>query len=141
MCKEVHGDVKAVVRHASEAEFLVVQRSAHDSMPLKWEFPGGGVDETDDSMRGAALRELEEETGLSGEVLRRGDSGKVELDDRILEFHIFEVEVSEGDVELSGEHRDFQWVSKEKIEKLDSDGGMRKGLEAIDEWDTTASKQ
>lgn len=141
MTKNVHDAVKAVVRHSSEEEFLVVQRSAHDSMPLKWEFPGGGVDETDDSIKGAALRELEEETGLSGEVLRRGDSGKVELDDRILEFHIFEVEVSEKEVELSGEHRDFRWVSKDKIEKLDSDEGMQKNLEAIDEWDMTSSKQ
>lgn len=134
MSKEVNDAVKAVVRHAEMEQFLVVQRSAHDSMPLKWEFPGGGVDETDDSIKSAALRELEEETGLKGEVLRRGDSGKVELEDRILEFHVFEVEVSGKEVELSDEHRDFQWVSKDKIKKLDSNEGMKKDMEAIDEW-------
>jgi 8-oxo-dGTP pyrophosphatase MutT (NUDIX family) len=141
MGKEVHDAVKAVVRHSEEEKFLVVQRSSHDSMPLKWEFPGGGVDDSDDSVKGAALRELEEETGLNGEVLRRGDSGKVELNDRILEFHIFEVEVSEREVELSREHRDFRWVSKEKIEKLDSEERMQQDLEAIDEWDMKNSRQ
>lgn len=138
MSKEVHDAVKAVARDSGNGKFLTVQRSAHDSMPLKWEFPGGGVDGTDDSIKDAALRELEEETGLEGEIVSHGDSGKVELEDRILEFHIFEVEVSGKDVELSGEHRDFQWVSKEKIRKLDSGERMKRDMEAIDEWETTS---
>ncbi|MFB6241812.1 MAG: NUDIX domain-containing protein, partial [Candidatus Nanosalina sp.] len=100
--------------------------------------PGGGVEE-DETIREAALRELEEEAGLEGEILGRGDPGKVEVDDKILEFHVFEVEVS-GSVDLGDEHRDFRWVSKDEIEKLDSEDGMKKDLEAIDEWDTTSSK-
>jgi 8-oxo-dGTP diphosphatase len=138
MDKEKRDVVKTVACHTEKEKFLVVQRSAHDSMPLKWEFPGGGVEE-DETVREAALRELEEETGLEGEIIRRGEPGKFEREEDILEFNVFEVEVS-GSVELGDEHRDFLWVSKEKLEKLDSEDGMKKDLEAIDEWDTTASK-
>lgn len=122
-----------VVKHSETEEFLVVQRSVHDTLPLRWEFPGGGVDEGE-GIREAALRELAEETGLEGEVLNRGDSDTVELRERFLEIHVFEVKVEEKDVKLSREHRDFQWVSKEEIEKLDSEKGMQLDLEAINKW-------
>jgi len=43
---------------------LLVQRSASDSMPNRWEIPGGGVDDEDESILHAVARELWEETGL-----------------------------------------------------------------------------
>jgi 8-oxo-dGTP pyrophosphatase MutT (NUDIX family) len=46
------------------SKILLVQRAAHDSMPLKWETPGGAVDAEDESILHAAARELLEETGL-----------------------------------------------------------------------------
>ncbi|KAJ1323654.1 8-oxo-dGTP diphosphatase [Microdochium nivale] len=43
---------------------LLVQRAPHDSMPLKWEIPGGGSDDDDPSVLYACARELQEESGL-----------------------------------------------------------------------------
>lgn len=43
---------------------LLVQRAAHDSMPLSWETPGGGCDDDDASMLHSCARELREEAGL-----------------------------------------------------------------------------
>lgn len=48
---------------ASEPRILLVQRSPTDSMPLKWEIPGGAVDAGEKVLTGAA-REVREETGL-----------------------------------------------------------------------------
>lgn len=131
--KPLEKAANAVVKYSETEEFLIVQRSVHDTLPMRWEFPGGGVDDGE-NIREAALRELAEETGLEGEVLNRGDPDTVELRERFLEIHVFEVEVDEKDVELSREHRDFQWVSKEEVEKLDSEKGMQLDLEAINEW-------
>ncbi|KAK2068127.1 hypothetical protein P8C59_002790 [Phyllachora maydis] len=59
----------ALVFSADGRRLLLVQRAAHDSMPLRWEVPGGACDAAADAtvLHGLA-RELREETGL---VLRR----------------------------------------------------------------------
>jgi 8-oxo-dGTP diphosphatase len=46
---------------------LVCQRTRHQTMPLKWEFPGGKIEEGEQP-RDAMRRELEEELGIDAEV-------------------------------------------------------------------------
>ncbi|KAH7014453.1 NUDIX hydrolase domain-like protein, partial [Microdochium trichocladiopsis] len=59
---------------------LLVQRAPHDSMPLRWEVPGGGCDEEDPSILYSCARELFEETGLKavgvGPLVRGGLGGQ-----------------------------------------------------------------
>jgi 8-oxo-dGTP pyrophosphatase MutT (NUDIX family) len=48
-----------------EDRFLIVRRSDTDWWkPLHWEIPGGKIDGTDETANHAAIREVEEETGL-----------------------------------------------------------------------------
>lgn len=51
----------------SGRRILICQRTQHQSMPLKWEFPGGKI-ETGEQPRDALKRELEEELGIAAEV-------------------------------------------------------------------------
>ncbi len=45
--------------------FLIVRRSDTDWWrPLHWEIPGGKIDDTDETANHAAIREVQEETGL-----------------------------------------------------------------------------
>jgi 8-oxo-dGTP diphosphatase len=50
-----------------EGNVLICQRTKHQSMPLKWEFPGGKI-EIGEQPRDALRRELEEELGINAEV-------------------------------------------------------------------------
>jgi 8-oxo-dGTP pyrophosphatase MutT (NUDIX family) len=43
---------------------LLIQRAPHDSMPLRWEVPGGACDPEDPTMLHGLARELWEEVGL-----------------------------------------------------------------------------
>jgi len=56
-----------------DGKFLVCQRTRHQTMPMKWEFPGGKIEEGEQP-RDALRRELEEELGIDAiigdEVLR-----------------------------------------------------------------------
>jgi 8-oxo-dGTP diphosphatase len=46
---------------------LVCQRTRHQTMPLKWEFPGGKIEEGEQP-RDALRRELEEELGINATI-------------------------------------------------------------------------
>ena len=53
--------VAAVIE--KDGKLLVCQRTRHQTMPLKWEFPGGKIEEGEQP-RDALRRELEEELGI-----------------------------------------------------------------------------
>ena len=50
-----------------DEKILVCQRTRHQTMPLKWEFPGGKI-ETGEQPRDALRRELDEELGINATV-------------------------------------------------------------------------
>jgi 8-oxo-dGTP pyrophosphatase MutT (NUDIX family) len=47
-----------------EGKILVIQRASTDSMPNRWEIPGGAVDDEDPTVLEGSARELWEEAGL-----------------------------------------------------------------------------
>jgi len=48
-------------------KILVCQRTRHQTMPLKWEFPGGKIEEGEQP-RDALRRELDEELGIDATI-------------------------------------------------------------------------
>lgn len=106
---------------------LLIQRAANDSMPNRWEIPGGAVDPEDPSVLYGCARELWEETGL---VLRHikgvvpdgldGRPGAVftnRTGQRFFCKFSFEVDVADGQtVRLDpNEHQDFVWATEEMV--------------------------
>ncbi|KAM0428307.1 hypothetical protein ACHAPT_007208 [Fusarium lateritium] len=53
-----------------QGRVLLLRRAPHDSWPLRWEVPGGCVDDDDADFVYAAVRELWEETGLRARVVK-----------------------------------------------------------------------
>src|SRR5215475_15858085 len=50
-----------------DGKILVCQRTKHQTMPLKWEFPGGKIEEGEQP-QDALRRELEEELGIDATI-------------------------------------------------------------------------
>lgn len=103
---------------------LLLQRSAAAGWPLRWEIPGGGVEEADESVLHAAARELGEEAGLAvrGFVACVDEAGQVWVDDDPEKDWVwcrlaFLVEVEgAGEVVLcEREHGDYVWASEEEV--------------------------
>jgi 8-oxo-dGTP diphosphatase len=99
-------------------EVLVCQRTRHQSMPLKWEFPGGKI-EDGEQPRDALRRELEEELGIDahiGEEVARirhdyKNGGAVEL-----RFYVVNEYTGEMENRI---FRDMRWAKRSELPKYD----------------------
>jgi 8-oxo-dGTP diphosphatase len=99
--------VAAVIE--KDGKLLVCQRTRHQTMPLKWEFPGGKIEEGEQP-RDALRRELEEELGIQAKV---GDEiARVQHNypnGTAVELRFYIVREYEGELE-NRIFRDLQWV-------------------------------
>ncbi len=101
-----------------DGKLLVCQRTRHQTMPLKWEFPGGKIEEGEQP-RDALRRELEEELGILaavGEEVKRiqheyPNGGMVEL-------RFFVVRDYQREIE-NRIFRDIQWAAPKDLPKYD----------------------
>ena len=97
---------------------LVCQRTRHQSMPLKWEFPGGKI-EDGEQPRDALRRELEEELGIDahiGEEVARirhdyKNGGAVEL-----RFYVVNEYAGEMENRI---FRDVRWAKRSELPSYD----------------------
>jgi 8-oxo-dGTP diphosphatase len=102
----------------NDDRILACQRTRHQPMPLKWEFPGGKI-EAGEQPRDALRRELEEELGIEAtignEVSRivheYPGGGSVEL-------RFFEVREYKGEIE-NRIFREIRWVTRPELLELD----------------------
>ncbi len=111
---------------------LACQRTRHQPMPLKWEFPGGKIEEGEQP-RDAMRRELEEELGIVAEV---GDEvARVVHEYKnggAVELRFFEVRNYQGEIE-NRIFRDIQWKTRQELLEMDfleADLGFVKDLAA-----------
>lgn len=101
-----------------DQKILVCQRTRHQTMPLKWEFPGGKI-EDGEQPREALRRELDEELGIDAEI---GDEvtrirhtykggGSVELTFYLIRHYKGEIE--------NRIFRDVQWSTPQELPTFD----------------------
>jgi len=113
-------------------KILICQRTRHQTMPLKWEFPGGKI-EPGEKPEQALHRELEEELGIRATIGRkvttvRHDYGSPVASDShpgraaetpaSVELHFYLVQEFTGEIE-NRIFRDVRWVGKTEMPNYD----------------------
>jgi 8-oxo-dGTP diphosphatase len=97
---------------------LVCQRTRHQTMPLKWEFPGGKI-ETGEQPCDALRRELEEELGINAtigdEVMRIRHKYKT---GNSVELRFYAVREYEGAIE-NRIFREVRWATRPELPGFD----------------------
>ncbi len=98
-------------------QILVTQRSEKMKLPLKWEFPGGKLEENE-SQIDCVKREIKEELNIEIEVLKS-------LSNSIYDYGVFKINLIpfisnyvSGEIILS-EHKDYKLLDKSELLNLD----------------------
>jgi 8-oxo-dGTP diphosphatase len=103
---------------AKDGKLLVCQRTRHQTMPLKWEFPGGKI-EANEQPRDALRRELDEELGILATV---GDEvARIQHEypnGAMVELRFFVVREYQREIE-NRIFRDMQWAAPRDLPKFD----------------------
>lgn len=98
-------------------KILVAQRSETMKLPLKWEFPGGKVEENE-TEETCLLREIKEELNLDIQILKRLETKRFDYDTFSINLIPFISQYLTGELVLS-EHKAVKWLSKEELFPLD----------------------
>lgn len=100
-----------------EDKILVTQRSEKMKLPLKWEFPGGKLEENESEID-CIKREIKEEINIKIEILKK-------LSNSVYDYGAFKINLIpfiskyvSGKIVLS-EHRDYKLLDKSELLNLD----------------------
>ncbi len=101
-----------------DGKILVCQRTRHQVMPLKWEFPGGKI-ETGEQPRDALRRELDEELGIDATI---GDEvARIQHNYKgggAVELRFYVVQEYRGEIE-NRIFQDLQWSERKNLPDYD----------------------
>ena len=106
-----------------EQQFLIIRRSDIDDRAGQWTLPGGHIDDEDRSIEQGAIRELEEEAGLTCSV-----SDLTYLGQPKPKKHYYFTQKWSGKVNVDKpnpktdeiEHDDWKWLTIDEIKDIDN---------------------
>ena len=113
--------------------FLLLKRANNKIYEHLWQGVAGKI-ETGESAFQAALRELEEETGLKPKHMFIADHVSKfyeQIGDRINLVPVFGIEVESEEVRLSDEHTEFRWMDVDEAEETLVWSGQKKGVRTV----------
>ncbi len=121
--------VKGIIRR-DDGKILVLKRSSHDDhKPGVWETPGGGMDE-EQAPQTALEREISEETSLTVKVAEPFNIFTFKKDTGEFKIGItFICEYLGGEVRLSHEHTDYQWIEPTEFSQMESVPSLHEEIE------------
>lgn len=100
-----------------DKKILVTQRSEKMKLPLKWEFPGGKLEENESEID-CIKREIKEELNIEIEVLKGLSNSIYDYGTYKINLIPFISNYVSGEIVLS-EHKDYKLLDKSELSNLD----------------------
>jgi 8-oxo-dGTP diphosphatase len=99
------------------SKVFVAQRNGTMSLPLKWEFPGGKVEESE-TPESCLIREIKEELGVDIDIVSALPPNKHDYPTITINLIPFVCKIIDGEVVLR-EHASFKWLNSNELINLD----------------------
>jgi len=115
--------VAAIIK--SEDYYLLAKRNKDKYMGLKWEFPGGKV-EQNETFKEALSREILEELNVNIQIHKKVAEERYQDEEINIVLHYYMCSLIDNDIVLS-EHEAIEWVKKQdflKYEFVPGDGDI-----------------
>jgi 8-oxo-dGTP diphosphatase len=97
--------------------YLIAKRKRNKYMGLKWEFPGGKVEQSE-TFKEALSREIHEELNITINIQNKLAEEKYKDDEIDIVLHYFICSSNDEDFILS-EHEAIEWIKKEDFDHYD----------------------
>jgi 8-oxo-dGTP diphosphatase len=98
-------------------QVLVTQRSPLMPLPLKWEFPGGKIEENETAEE-CLIREIKEELNIEIEITGSLRPNDHRYPDKLIRLIPFICRQKDGEIVLK-EHADYKWLDVKDLLDLD----------------------
>ncbi|MDP3466779.1 MAG: (deoxy)nucleoside triphosphate pyrophosphohydrolase [Daejeonella sp.] len=98
-------------------QVLVTQRSALMPLPLKWEFPGGKIEENE-TAEACLIREIKEELNIDIQITGSLPPNDHQYPDKLIRLIPFICQQTGGETVLK-EHADYKWLDAKDLLDLD----------------------
>ena len=128
-------DAYVFFRDSNNLKYLLLKRNQGKIYEHLWQGVAGKIEKNEEAWQ-AALRELNEETGLVPIRIFTADhvssfyEGKF---DRLNLVPVFGIEVKDMNVVLSNEHSSYEWLSFDEAYSRLSWNGQKKGIKTVHE--------
>ena len=119
--------VAAIIKKNNQ--YLIVQRNRNKHLALKWEFPGGKVQDNE-TFTEALSREIKEELNITINMHEKIAEEKYKDEKIDIVLHYFLCSQKSGTIKLN-EHEDLAWVEKKDFDKYafaEGDGNILSSL-------------
>lgn len=114
-------------------KILILKKSDDDyNYPGKWSFCSGFVKEFE-AAEDTVLREIKEETGLKGKIIKNGKIVSIEdkKKNKTWVVCVFLCKVKWQKVKLCHENSDFRWILPKELKKYPTVPGLWKDLKVL----------
>ncbi len=96
---------------------LIAQRDEKKDMPLKWEFPGGKLQE-EEQYDEALVREFNEEFEIKIEVIKEIGGAEVNHNNKVLIVMFFLIDGDPDQIKLK-HHKEYKFASLNELQNFD----------------------
>lgn len=132
--------VCAILLRSHPLQVMIAQRPEGKHLALKWEFPGGKVEEGEPP-EAALVRELQEELGCRVRILAPLRRSEHDYERGSIQMIPFVCDLEPGSPEPRPlEHRDLAWVSPAELGTYDLAAADYPVVLAFEEWEASARK-